>query len=170
MKIQTRARLTVFILAFLVWLALTAGAGLQEILTGVVSAALVSFIAGRFAFSETPAGKKGLFRRLSFAILYFFRFLFEMIKANFHVAFIVIHPLCPIRPGIVKIKTQLTRDLAITLLGNSITLTPGTFTVDLDPEARVLFIHCIEVQSTDLEENTRRIGSRFESLLTEVFE
>lgn len=171
MKPQTRSRLLIFILSFLAWLALTAGAGLQEILTGFVVAALVSFIAGRFAFGEAAAGRKnGLLRRLSFAVLYFFKFLYEMIKANVHVALIVIHPLCPIKPGIVKIKTGLTQDVALTFLGNSITLTPGTFTVDIDPEAKELFIHCIEVASTDLEENTRRIGARFESLLSEVFE
>jgi multicomponent Na+:H+ antiporter subunit E len=93
-----------------------------------------------------------------------------MIKANVHVASIVLHPLCPIKPGIVKIRTRLTRDVAITVLGNSITLTPGTFTVDVNPEKKELYIHCIEVRSLDLEENSRIIGAKFESLLREVFE
>jgi multicomponent Na+:H+ antiporter subunit E len=93
-----------------------------------------------------------------------------MVKANVHVASIVLRPTCPIRPGIVKIKTGLTRDVALAILGNSITLTPGTFTVDIDTERKELYIHCIEVKSTDLEENTKAIGQRFEALLTEVFE
>lgn len=170
MKIQTRGPITVFVLAFLVWLALTARSGIQEILIGVVVALLVTLIAGRFAFAEGPPAARGLVRRLAGAFLYFWKFLWEMIKANVHVASIVLRPGCPIKPGIVKIKTGLSRDIALTILGNSITLTPGTFTVDIDPENRVLYIHCIEVKSTDLEENTKIIGQRFEALLTEVFE
>ncbi len=170
MKIQTRARITVFVLAFLVWLALTAKGGVQELVSGFVVALLVTLIAGRFAFAEGPPAARGLVRRLAVAFLYFWKFLWEMIKANVHVASIVLRPGCPIKPGIVKIKTGLRRDVALTILGNSITLTPGTFTVDIDPENRVLYIHCIEVSSTDLEENTKIIGQRFEALLTEVFE
>ncbi len=170
MKIQTRARITVFVLAFLVWLALTAKGGVQELVSGFVVALLVTLIAGRFAFAEGPPAARGLVRRLAVAFLYFWKFLWEMIKANVHVASIVLRPGCPIKPGIVKIKTGLRRDVALTILGNSITLTPGTFTVDIDPENRVLYIHCIEVGSTDLEENTKIIGQRFEALLTEVFE
>lgn len=170
MTLQTRARITVFVLAFLVWLALTAKGGIQEIVSGGVVAALVALIAGRFAFAETPPAKKGIFRRLAGAFLYFWKFLWEMTKANFHVASIVLRPTCPVKPGIVKIKTGLTRDVALTILGNSITLTPGTFTVDVNPETKELYIHCIEVKSTDLAENTKTIGQRFEALLTEVFE
>jgi multicomponent Na+:H+ antiporter subunit E len=162
--------MTVFVLAFLVWLALTAKGGVQEIVSGLAVAALVAFIAGRFAFAETAPPKKGLLRRLAGAFLYFWKFLWEMVKANVHVASIVLRPTCPIRPGIVKIKTGLTRDVALAILGNSITLTPGTFTVDIDTERKELYIHCIEVKSTDLEENTKTIGQRFEALLTEVFE
>jgi multicomponent Na+:H+ antiporter subunit E len=93
-----------------------------------------------------------------------------MIKANLQVAVIVLHPLRPIKPGIVKIRTDLAKDTAITVLANSITLTPGTFTVDIDPEARMLYIHCITVEGIDISENTRRIGAKFERILKEVFE
>ncbi len=170
MTLRTRARVTVFILAFLVWLALTAKGGIQEIVSGLVVAILVSLVGGRFVFAEPPPAKRGLVRRLWKAFLYIWRFLWEMIKANVHVASIVLRPTCPVKPGIVKIRTGLTRDVALTILANSISLTPGTFTVDVDPEKKELYIHCIEVKSTDLEENTKAIGQRFEPLLTEVFE
>lgn len=167
MNKRTESRILVFVLAFLVWLALTAGGGVQEIVAGAVAALLVAFAAGRFV-SGFP--RRGFLRRAGFAVLYFFRFLWEMIKANLHVALIVLSPLRPIRPGIVKIRTALTKDTAMTILANSITLTPGTFTVDIDPEARVLYIHCITVDGTDIEENTKSIGARFERILKEVFE
>lgn len=167
MKTQTQSRLVVFALAFLVWLGLTAGGGAQEVAAGAVVALIVALIAGRFV-SGFP--RRGFPRRVGFAILYFFQFLWEMIKANLQVALIVVHPLRPIRPGIVKIRTELTKDTAMTILANSITLTPGTFTVDINPEAGELYIHCITVGGTDVEANTKRIGAKFERILKEVLE
>jgi multicomponent Na+:H+ antiporter subunit E len=168
MKTRLQNRVLVFILAFLVWLALTEGGGLQEIIAGLVVALLVALFAGRFV-AGFPRGRR-LVRRTFYALIYFFVFLWEMIKANVHVASIVLNPRRPIRPGIVKIRTELSRDTALTILANSITLTPGTFTIDINPEGRELYIHTITVRGTDLEENTKRIGRRFERLLKEVFE
>jgi multicomponent Na+:H+ antiporter subunit E len=169
MKLETRGRITVFVLAFLVWMALTMG-GLQEAVVGIVVAAVVASVAGRFIFEPGAPARRDILSRTFFAIRYFFIFLWEMIKANVHVASIVLHPKCPIKPGIVKIRTRLTKDAAITVLGNSITLTPGTFTIDVNPEKKELYIHCIEVRSLDIAENSQAIGAKFESLLREVFE
>lgn len=167
MNARTQSRVLVFTLAFLAWLALTAGGGIQEVVAGAVVALVVTLVAGHFL---TGFPRRGVLRRAGFSILYFFLFLWEMIKANIHVASIVLHPRRPIRPGIVKIRTGLANDTAMTILANSITLTPGTLTVDINPEARELYIHCITVAGTDIEENTRRIGARFERILKEVFE
>lgn len=101
---------------------------------------------------------------------YVFKFIWEMIKANFHVAYIVIHPKLPVKPGIIKIHSDLKKDVSLTMLGNSITLTPGTLTVDIDEQHKNLYIHWIDVKSQDIAENTRTIGARFEPILAEVFE
>lgn len=167
MKARTQSRILVFALAFLAWMALTAGAGVQEMAAGAVVAFVVALIAGHFL---TGFPRRGFLRRAGFSLRYFLRFLGEMTKANIQVAMIVLHPLRPIRPGIVKIRTGLTRDTALTILANSITLTPGTFTVDIRPEGGELYIHCLSVDGADIEENTRRIGGRFERTLKEVFE
>jgi multicomponent Na+:H+ antiporter subunit E len=157
----------VFVLAVLVWWALTGG-GWEEFLAGVIIAVIISLVAGKFLI--TTGKQQHILRRMLYGILYFFLFLWEMIKANIQVALIVVHPLRPIKPGIIKIKTALTKEVSMTILGNSITLTPGTFTIDINPEKRELYIHCIVVKSTDIEENTKNIGQNFESLLREVFE
>jgi multicomponent Na+:H+ antiporter subunit E len=167
MKIETQSRITVFVLAVLVWWALTGG-GWEEFLAGVIIAVIISLVAGKFLI--TTGKQQHILRRLLYGILYFFLFLWEMIKANIHVALIVIHPLRPINPGIIKIKTALTKEVSMTILGNSITLTPGTFTIDINPTKKELYIHCIVVKSTNIDENTKAIGQRFESLLREVFE
>ena len=75
----------------------------------------------------------------------------------------------PIRPGIVKIKTSLTSESAITALANSITLTPGTLTVDLTDDG-TLYVHWINVRSDDVDEATRMIARRFEYFLERIFE
>ena len=93
-----------------------------------------------------------------------------MLKANLHVAYIVLHPMLPIKPGIIKIKTKLKKDTSLTFLSNSITLTPGTLTIDIDPDKQNLYIHWIDVESVDPDINTINVGGRFEPLLTEVFE
>jgi len=96
-------------------------------------------------------------------ILYFFYFLGALIKSNLDVAFRVLHPKLPIRPGIVKVKTKLTTPLGRLMLANSITLTPGTITVDTKGED--FYIHWIAVEEGDLEEKTKKIVSGFEKYL-----
>jgi multicomponent Na+:H+ antiporter subunit E len=68
------------------------------------------------------------------------------------------------------VKTKLKRDSALTMLANSITLTPGTLTVDVDVDNQILYVHWIYVKSTDIEQTTKDIGGRFEKLLEEIFE
>jgi multicomponent Na+:H+ antiporter subunit E len=77
-------------------------------------------------------------------------FLFNLAKANIDVAYRVITG--KINPGIVRIKPGLKTDLGRTVLANSITLTPGTLTVDVDKENGDLFVHWINVQETKTEE------------------
>jgi len=103
-------------------------------------------------------------------LFYILKFVWEIIKANLEVAYLVIHPMLPIKPGIVKIKTKLNKDSAITVLSNSITLTPGTLTVDVNKDKQELYIHWINVKTQDIDEATEEIGNRFEKTLTEVFE
>lgn len=168
MQIKMRSRLIVFGLSFLVWVALTSIRDIQEVAAGLLVALLVALLAGHFLI--TTDKEKHIFFRIFAAIIYFFSFLWEMIKANIHVAYLVIHPGVPIKPGIVKIKTGLKKDAAITVLTNSITLTPGTLTVDINPENNDIYVHWIDVEATDVDQATQKIGGKFEGRLTEVFE
>ncbi len=171
MKIETKSRIVVFILSFLTWVALTSLWKFQDVVAGVIVSAIVSLIAGKFLI--TTEKSRHVFIRFLFFIRYVFTFLWEMIKANFNVAYIVINPKLPIKPGIVKIKTELTKDTARTVLANSITLTPGTMSVDINSEANEIYIHWIKVKSKDpkdVQENTNKISQVFEKVLREVFE
>jgi multicomponent Na+:H+ antiporter subunit E len=86
--------------------------------------------------------------------VYFLAYLFgpffvSLAKANFDVAYRVITG--KIRPGIVRISPKLTKDLSITMLANSITLTPGTLSVDIDEGTNDLYIHWINVDENALK-------------------
>jgi multicomponent Na+:H+ antiporter subunit E len=101
------------------------------------------------------------------AIGYFFIFLcvffYELIKSNIDVAFRVINPKLPINPGIVRVKTKLKSRLGRLMLANSITLTPGTLT--LETKGDVFYIHWIDVSSENIDDSTEKIVKKFEKYL-----
>ena len=100
-------------------------------------------------------------------MVYLVVLLVEIIKANFDVAYRIIHPKLPIKPGIVVIKTELKQDFAKMMLANSITLTPGTFTLDIIGDR--LLIHWIYVRTENTERATEMIGNKFEKYLKVIF-
>ena len=107
-------------------------------------------------------------RRWACFLVYVPYFLYYCIKANVDVALRVINPNLPIRPGIVKVRTTLTSDMAKTFLANSITLTPGTLTIDIDGQD--LYVHWINISTDDAAARTAEICGRFEPLLRRIFE
>jgi len=99
--------------------------------------------------------------------IYLLVFLRELVKSTLDVARRVVSPSLPINPGIVKVKTRLKSPLGRIVLANSITLTPGTMTVETDGED--LYIHWIDIQSSDVDDATRKIVSTFEKYLEVIF-
>ncbi len=163
-----RSKIVLFILAYIIWIFLNWIPDWQHLLIGVFVSAFVTFLIGDLF----PKRFELLFdiRRYLWALYYIPVFLWECIKANLDVAYRVIHPDLPIRPGIVKIKTQLKSDIALTFLANSITLTPGTMCVDIDRVKGILYIHWINVKDEDLEITTKIIVGKFEKILKGIFE
>ncbi len=155
-----------FIFLFLIWLLLTLNVTLPNLAAGVIASLIVTLFFGKYSLKVT----KRVFQvqRYVWALVYCFIFLWECIKANFDVAYRVLHPALPVKPGIVKAKTDLTTDIAKVFLANSITMTPGTITVDIIDDD--FFIHWIYVKSKDPEVYTHRILGRFEKYLKRIFE
>ena len=158
--------LTLFIIAFIFWLALTFELSLANILVGVGAALLTTLFFGKYFVGG--AGKFYQPQRYYWLIIYIFVFLWECLKANFDVAYRVLHPALPIKPGIVKVKLDLKTPMARTMLAASITMTPGTITVDIIDD--FIYIHWIYVSSTDPEVYSRKISGRFEKYLKRIFE
>ena len=164
-----KSRIALFIIAFVIWALLNWVPDWQHLVVGVFVAWFVAFMTGDL-FVQRPHVLKHPRRYLYFVFYYLPVFLWEVIKANIDVAYRVIHPRLPINPGIVKVKTKLKSDTALTFLANSITLTPGTLTVDIDRDNNALYIHWIDVKSKDIEGTTRIVVKRFEKILEKIFD
>ena len=164
-----KSRAVLFILAFIVWCLLNWVPDWQHLVTGVFIAFFVAFITGDL-FATRPGMLVHPMRYWYFIAQYLPVFLWECLKANVDVAYRVVSPVLPIRPGIVRVKTALKSDTALTFLANSITLTPGTMSVDIDKENGILYVHWINVRSENVEDATKRIAGRFEPILKRIFE
>jgi len=155
------------VLLWLTWLVLVGTADPQELVVGAGVALLVAVLRG---VEPCKAGGARLLhpRRLLYAAAYVPYMVYAIVKANLDVARRVVDPRLPIRPGIVRIRTRLRNPMARMVLANSITLTPGTLTVDIRDED--LFIHWVDVESGDVEQATRDIAAGFERFLEVIFE
>ena len=157
-----------FLFVFVLWLLLCFSLDWQHIVVGAVVALLVTVITGGLFITRPHLLKNPL--RYVWFLYYIPVFIWECFKANVDMAFRVAHPDLPIKPGIVKVKTRLRSETGLTFLANSITLTPGTLTVDIDQEHSILYIHWINVSSTDIEKASQIIVTRFEKILEKIFE
>jgi multicomponent Na+:H+ antiporter subunit E len=165
-------RLIYFVLAFIIWMVVTwpfidGKVDLQVVVAGLI----VSFIIAILFHEILPKEHRVFISpvRVFWALVYLPVFFYYVIKANFDVVYRALHPKMPINPGIVKIKTILKTDSGITALANSITLTPGTLTVDLTDDG-FLYVHWINVKSDDVEQATEFIARRFEWFIKKIFE
>lgn len=158
---KTAKLIILLVISFFIWLLITWQFAPQWLLSGLAAALLVSlFFAGRLSPDLSKVVNPA---RYFWLIVYIPVFLFEMVKANLDVAYRVLHPALPINPGLVKVKTSLKGDLARTVLGNSLTLTPGNTTVDV--KENNIYVHCI-----DVKRDVQATVSRFENILKKVFE
>ena len=155
-----------FIFLFVVWLLLTLKVTVINIIVGVVAALIVTLFFSRYSLKVK--GRIFHIHRYFWALVYLFIFLWECLKANMDVAYRVLHPGLPVKPGIVKAKTNLTTDIGKIFLANSITMTPGTITVDIIDD--YFYVHWIYVRSKDPAIYTHTIMGRFEKYLKRIFE
>jgi len=93
---------------------------------------------------------------------------YDIVTANLVVARVILNPWRPVRPAFVVMPLRLRTDLAISLLANTICLTPGTVSARLSPDQRELLIHALDVD--DPQALVERIRARYEAPLQQVFE
>lgn len=154
-----------FITLFGIWLLLNNSLAPEILLSGLVISILLPFLfcGNCQVFTYLKLTPKSIL----YTFLFLLTFLKELVKANLDVARRVISPSLPINPGIVEVKTKLQSKIARVVLADSITLTPGTFTLEMVDDS--LFIHWIDVQSTDVEKSTKLIVEKFEKYLEVMY-
>lgn len=117
------------VLLFVFWLLLSQRPEPLYILSGIICSLIVALLTHSLLFREgvsRSAPKKALL-----FIAYCFYLLYQILLANLDVVYRVWHPRMPIDPWIMEHKSVLTSDGGKTALANSITLTPGTLTIDI---------------------------------------
>jgi len=151
------ALIVAFLFSLAFYLALTAGSGgillwsYGEILFGTLFAFLTALLTRKIfsAFRLEPSyGFLNPKRWVIFLAYAMGPFFYHMARANLDVAYRVITG--RIRPGIVRISPGLKTDLGVAMLANSITLTPGTLSVDVGKN-REMYVHWIHVENKDPE-------------------
>ncbi len=156
-------------LVFIVYIVFTGSISIYDIVTGLAVAIVVGLLTANIVV-ENPrklAQPARLFWLVTYAIYYFF---VAEVKAHLDVIYRILHPKVPVNPGIVRIPYNVKTDYAITTIANSITNTPGTVVVDIDPEKKIYYVHWINVKSLDPQEARKHVSETFEKYAEKIFD
>lgn len=169
-KTRFPAVISTFILCFGFWILLTWSFELQELAAGAVVSLAVALFSARFFIHDKAFW---LFNPVKFfwLIVYIPVFFVELVKANVDVAKRCFGGCKNVNPGIVKVPVDLKSDYGEAMLANSITLTPGTITLDIAQQdgQDYYYVHWIDVKSADGVEAGKLIKGTLEKFVGRVF-
>lgn len=156
--------LSVFLTTWFVWIML-AGFDVIEIIAGglaslVLAYVLVNVLDFDFGLSIIPKG-------LKFIFVYLPVFILELVKANVDIAARVLNPSLPLNPGFVRVPTKIKGDFGKLTLANSITLTPGTLSIDVSEDS--VYIHWVDVKGKSNDDYQKNVSGSFEKILGGIF-
>ena len=170
-KTKFPAVVSTFLLCFVFWLLLTWSFETQELVAGAIVSLAAALFASRFFIHDKAFW---LFNPAKFGALfvYVFVFLGELIKANIDVAKRCFGGCKDVNPGIVKVPVDLKPDYAQAMLANSITLTPGTITMEVVEEdgQPYYYIHWIDVAEQDRVKAGEIIKGRMENWIRRIWQ
>jgi multicomponent Na+:H+ antiporter subunit E len=162
-----KGRIVLFLILELFWILWNNSWDLKIWLYGlvIVIPVVLLFGAGTYIFEGVRLTPKSVW----YSFYYVMVFIVALVKSNIDVIFRVLDPKLPVRPGIVRVHTKLKSPLARLILANSITLTPGTFVVDMKDD--LIYVHWIEVCCEDDPQSiTENIAGQFEKILLKIYE
>lgn len=145
----------------LIWAAVTGSASVHNLVFGFLLSALALGL-----IREQVNGVGYVTRTLRFMSLMVLFFV-ELAKSAWKVAVMVVSPRLNLQPGIFAYPLRVERDFEITLLANLITLTPGTLSVDVSEDRKLLYVHAIDC--SDIDGAIRDIADGFERKIMETF-
>ena len=118
------------LIMFAFWIFLSGKFSFILLLSGIISSLLVSYMSNDLLIGNGDI-KLGFIRTIRF-IRFLPWLLWQIVLANIDLALRTLHPKMPINPILINIKNNLKSDLGMVILANSITLTPGTVTIDVN--------------------------------------
>lgn len=152
-----------FLMAF--WLILTHNFQFISILVGITVSLFISLLSYRFFIQPNEGIHSRFIETIWYLLVYVFVLLYEMFLASLDVVYRV--ATMNINPEIVMINSDIKSELGILLLTNSITLTPGTITVDTEGE--YIYVHWLYARTTHFGHAAELIIWRFEKWLGRIF-
>jgi multicomponent Na+:H+ antiporter subunit E len=160
-RANTSHLFAVFVISFLTWIVLTGSLNPLDVLWGGVVSFVVARFSYRFVRFNLPRWIFTPRRWLYFADLVL-EFTRQIVLQNITLSIRVLRPDLPIKPGIVAIPTKLRDEVALTILGSLMTLTPDTVTLDIDQQRGIIYVHWIDVKTTDPQEAYQLIAASLE--------
>ncbi|MBT3319365.1 MAG: Na+/H+ antiporter subunit E [Clostridia bacterium] len=152
--------ISTFLVLLAIWVLLT-GFNWMEVVLGAAVSLVLAIIISRFVNYSFGFGI--ILGLIKFIVIYIPVFIFKLVLANIDIAYRVLSPKLPINPGIVKVPTKLKSDFGKFVLANSITLTPGTLSLDVEDDE--VIVHWVNVKGKTSGEHQSRISKTFEKLL-----
>ena len=125
---------------FLIWLILSESFDWLQVSIGALAAFGVAW------FNTSRSSSRFTIPRLRI-VWYYFWLMGRVLQSGIHLSFLILHPSLPIDPKMIRHRTKLRKDAGIVLLGNSITLTPGTITVEVNSQE--LEVHAMDDASAE---------------------
>lgn len=128
----------IFVMVMGFWLLLSASLHWQHLMVGTLLSVVLTVVWSKIKIGDGSRRTSFTLKQLFVMIYYLLCLAWEVLKANIMVAMIVLNPRLPISPGLVIMRNEIKHDLLRVLYANSITLTPGTITVDLRGDYHVV--------------------------------
>lgn len=144
------------------WLMLNGTVAPAHLLLGAFLAWAIPWLTRKLWMRQLKLSNGMLALRLSGIVLY------DIVRANFTVARLVLGPVARLRPAFVEIPLELREPFAISALASIITLTPGTVSCALSEDRRILLVHALDMD--DEAALIEEIKARYEAPLKEIFE
>ncbi len=136
-------RFAIFLLLFGIWIIFSGQFDAFHLALGILSSIFITVISSEFFFADRSRTLRKRLREICLFPGYFLWLLYQIFLSNLHILKLALSPrgMKQIEPSVVRIKTKLRTDFGRYLLANSITLTPGTITINIQEDE--LVIHSI---------------------------
>lgn len=154
-----------FIFLMLLWLLFTFSFDPFSLLLGGFFSFIIALSSYGLFIEKEEKIQKGVLPRFELFLFYLFTLLWEIYLSSFNVVWRVIK--MDINPGVVRIRTGLKSRFARAVLANSITLTPGTVTIDVKRDT--LLVHWLCLETSDPKKAGRLIKGNYEKRLRRIF-